>query len=83
MLTTPKQEKGVRVAIQAIYRDMEYAKSLIRWRNKPPSEQVADGVEETWTFIGDESDPEVVRAKYSNQWDSAQERGGAPEAVST
>lgn len=47
-------------AIQSIYRDLEYAKSLIKKRGTEPDELQEDN-EESWTFIGDESDPETVR----------------------
>lgn len=63
---TCMQEDGVRTAIQAIYRDMEYAKTLIKRKtfkdtttgveNEPESSN-----EESWTFIGDEGDPELIR----------------------
>lgn len=72
-----RREDGVAAAIQAIYRDLEYAKTLIRARRRasataPPDQNVAvtalqdveddlAGIEETWTFIGDESDPELQR----------------------
>ena len=46
-------------AIQAIYRDLEYAKTLIKHRTINPENDVGD--EESWTFIGDEGDPELVR----------------------
>lgn len=53
------KENGVATAIQAIYRDMEYAKSLIKRRNTNADYDLGD--EESWTFIGDEGDPELVR----------------------
>lgn len=59
MLTTA-QEDGVNTAIQAIYRDMEYAKTLVK-RHKGAHDPVADDSEETWTFVGDESDAELKR----------------------
>ena len=47
-------------AIQAIYRDLEYAKTLIKHRIVNPDHEVGD--EESWTFIGDEGgDPEPMR----------------------
>ena len=46
-----KQENGVATAIQAIYRDMEYAKSLIKQRDSPPTDVLSD---ESWTMIDDE-----------------------------
>lgn len=57
---TPK-ENGVDTAIQSIYRDLEYAKSLIKRRDgKTPDDNLEDS-EESWTFIGEENDPELVR----------------------
>lgn len=55
-----KQENGVATAIQAIYRDLEYAKTLIKNRaSNTDNDPVGD--EESWTFIGDENDPELAR----------------------
>ncbi|MCJ1471426.1 Sterol 3-beta-glucosyltransferase [Lambiella insularis] len=54
-----RTEKGVETAIEAIYRDLEYAKTLIKNPNTHPDTELGD--EESWTFIGDESDPELVR----------------------
>jgi hypothetical protein len=61
------QEHGVEVAIQAIYRDLEYAKTLIKARaagSKGSTATTLDddeftNIEENWTFIGDDSDPEL------------------------
>lgn len=55
------------VAIQAIYRDLEYAKTLIKARaagSKGSTATALDddeftNIEENWTFIGDDSDPEL------------------------
>ncbi|KAI9877309.1 MAG: Sterol 3-beta-glucosyltransferase [Pleopsidium flavum] len=55
-----RQEHGVDNAIQAIYRDLEYAKSLIKKRVTNADDE-KDDFEESWTFIGDESDPELTR----------------------
>jgi hypothetical protein len=57
----------VEVAIQAIYRDLEYAKTLIKARAASSKGSTATAldddeftnIEENWTFIGDESDPEL------------------------
>ncbi|KAK7745822.1 Sterol 3-beta-glucosyltransferase [Cytospora paraplurivora] len=62
------QENGVDTAIQCIYRDMEYAKSLIEkkaGKNAAAAERAAtsgsdgdmddDAEEESWTFIGDDT----------------------------
>ena len=54
------QEDGVGNAIQAIYRDMEYAKTMIK-RNDAQMDDAHEESEESWTFIGDESDPELAR----------------------
>lgn len=54
-------------AIQALYRDLEYARTLIKRHNRtndPAGAAMLDndlGDEESWTFIGDESDPELLR----------------------
>ncbi|KAF2101613.1 UDP-Glycosyltransferase/glycogen phosphorylase [Rhizodiscina lignyota] len=56
-----RKEDGVGNAIQSIYRDMEYAKTLVK-RRKQSYDGIADDSEETWTFIGDESDPELKRS---------------------
>lgn len=74
------QENGVDTAIKAIYRDMEYAKTIVKARataegtsrteetkhssRKSQDHSAADDladIDETWTFIGDDSDPELVR----------------------
>ena len=57
------------VAIQAIYRDLEYAKSLIKTRDSSAKGSAATAldddelmnIEESWTFIGDDSDPELKK----------------------
>ena len=74
------QERGVETGIQAIYRDMEYAKSLILRKvgkngagasgsENPTGETDADEddvQEEAWTFVGgDEPDPDMVTKKLS------------------
>lgn len=61
-ITDTTQENGVATAIQAIYRDLEYAKTLIKHRHTSNDESFGDMAdEESWTFIGDESDPELRR----------------------
>lgn len=74
-------------AIQALYRDLEYAKDLIKHRASN-SDNDAVGDEESWTFIGDESDPELVRRIAEMEplahWGKSKRpvasgRGGAPE----
>ncbi|KAL1633325.1 Sterol 3-beta-glucosyltransferase [Neofusicoccum ribis] len=58
-----REEDGVGEAVKTIYRDMEYAKSLVKWRNRPITEEdlVDDAEEEEWTFVDDDSDPELRR----------------------
>jgi hypothetical protein len=59
----------VEVAIQAIYRDLEYAKTLIKANassSKGANAAALDddefgNIEESWTFIGDDSDPELKK----------------------
>ena len=77
-LTFADKENGVQNAIQAIYRDLEYARTLIKARNAGPknastdalqSDDLAADIEESWTFIGDESDPELQRR--IREWDAS------------
>ncbi|KAI4117926.1 MAG: hypothetical protein LQ345_001918 [Seirophora villosa] len=59
-----RKENGVATAIQAIYRDLEYANTLIKHRAALASNDhdgSGPGDEESWTFIGDEADPELTR----------------------
>ncbi|KAA8893965.1 hypothetical protein FN846DRAFT_1002396 [Sphaerosporella brunnea] len=53
-----RSQNGVETAIQAIYRDLEYARSLIK---KSPAGDVPEDSEESWTFVGDESDVEHTK----------------------
>ena len=56
-------------AIRVLYRDLEYAKSLVKARVATQEAlasaaiDIDDGneIEENWTFIGDESDPELQK----------------------
>lgn len=63
-------------AIQALYRDLDYATTLIKARNAAGNHTSSpfenDGgaeEEESWTFIGDESDPDLQ--KRIQGWDKA------------
>ncbi|KAG5985551.1 Sterol 3-beta-glucosyltransferase, partial [Claviceps pusilla] len=63
-------DNGVDTAIQNIYRDLEYARSLIKrkigHRDLPDAEEDDDETEESWTFVGsDEPDPDVVTKRLS------------------
>lgn len=58
------------LAIQCIYRDMEYATSLIKRKagknEQPDAEEDEEETEESWTFVGgDEPDPDMVTKKLS------------------
>ncbi|TGJ71182.1 Sterol 3-beta-glucosyltransferase [Orbilia oligospora] len=72
-----RSEDGVQTAIQAIYRDMEYAKSLI----KNPQQEASDSAEESWTFVNrDEDDADIARRnsiKDTNSDDSSSKITGA------
>lgn len=68
------QERGVDLAIQSLYRDMEYAKSLVKRKagknqggtDEQAGADVDEEDEESWTFItGDEPDPDFVTKKLS------------------
>ncbi|KIW11227.1 hypothetical protein PV08_10527 [Exophiala spinifera] len=70
-----RKENGVQTAIQAIYRDLDYAKSIVAERASKQGVPADDSVpldegdnEESWTFIGDESDPELQR--QVQDWES-------------
>jgi sterol 3beta-glucosyltransferase len=76
------QETGVQTAIQAIYRDLDYAKSLVKARATlagvtGDADVALDeiDIEESWTFIGDESDPDLQ--KQIQDWE-APVRGRGP-----
>ncbi|KAL2415401.1 Sterol 3-beta-glucosyltransferase [Exophiala dermatitidis] len=82
-----RKENGVQTAIQAIYRDLEYAKSLIK--PSPAAQGAAasaagepdDGeeIEENWTFIGDESDLDLQRRMHD--WESPARGRGVPSSM--
>ncbi|RKF63637.1 Sterol 3-beta-glucosyltransferase [Erysiphe neolycopersici] len=57
---TIREENGVDTAIQAIYRDLDYARSLIKRRDRKLTDDVLDDSEESWTFIGEDKDAELV-----------------------
>ncbi|KAL8655593.1 MAG: hypothetical protein Q9226_002989 [Calogaya cf. arnoldii] len=74
-----RKENGVNNAIQAIYRDLEYAKTLIKHRALVTDNDVsgiANAEEESWTFIGDESDPELARRIAD--WEPMAQSGYSP-----
>ncbi|KAL8900563.1 MAG: hypothetical protein Q9192_001007 [Flavoplaca navasiana] len=73
-----RKETGVNNAIQAIYRDLEYAKTLIKHRALVNDNDAAVGEEESWTFIGDEADPDL--AKRIADWEPLAQVGYSPTA---
>ncbi|RFU73949.1 autophagy-related 26 [Trichoderma arundinaceum] len=65
-----RRETGVQTAIQSIYRDMEYAKSLIKHTDGHLETEEDEDTEESWTFVrGDEPDPDVITTKLSEGLD--------------
>lgn len=76
---TTVQEKGVEYAIQSIYRDLEYAKSLIKVKTGKNAQLDDDETEESWTFVGaDEPDPDLVTEKLSKGLGSVGTSSGKP-----
>ncbi|KAL9019480.1 MAG: hypothetical protein Q9185_003272 [Variospora sp. 1 TL-2023] len=67
-----RKENGVATAIQAIYRDLEYAKTLIKHRaalaSRDNDATGGPGDEESWTFIGDEGDPAELARRIA-EWE--------------
>ncbi|KAG0647138.1 Autophagy-related 26 [Hyphodiscus hymeniophilus] len=68
-----RKENGVDTAIQSIYRDLEYAKSLIKARGGKASDDTLEDSEESWTFIGDDNDPELIRRIHD--WEGLAQSG--------
>ncbi|ESZ94085.1 hypothetical protein SBOR_5505 [Sclerotinia borealis F-4128] len=68
-----RKEDGVDTAIQCIYRDMEYANSLIKGKEGKSVDDTLEDSEESWTFIGDDNDPELVRRIHD--WESMAHSG--------
>ncbi|RCI13258.1 hypothetical protein L249_0618 [Ophiocordyceps polyrhachis-furcata BCC 54312] len=63
-----RMERGVERAIQNIYRDLEYATSLVKCKagKNAEAEEDDDETEESWTFIGeDEPDPDMMTKRLS------------------
>ncbi|KAK6388933.1 hypothetical protein LTR65_007214 [Meristemomyces frigidus] len=73
-----RREDGVATAINAIYRDLDYAKTLIKRRTTQPAGEVDVGededAEESWTFVENDSDFDVAAARLG---DPAAARPGA------
>ncbi|KAI9830257.1 MAG: hypothetical protein M1819_005784 [Sarea resinae] len=85
-----RNENGVDTAIQAMYRDMEYARTLIKKRIGGGGKANArddgaatntvdptfDDSEESWTFVGESSDPDLSISKRIERAESGLGRGG-------
>ncbi|TKA66206.1 hypothetical protein B0A55_08625 [Friedmanniomyces simplex] len=57
-----RNEDGVATAIKAIYRDLDYAKTLIKKREvKIDGGGEVEDTEEAWTFVENDSDGDVAR----------------------
>ncbi|KAI6088336.1 glycosyltransferase family 1 protein [Hypoxylon rubiginosum] len=88
---TIRKENGVDTAIQCIYRDLEYAKSLIKSKagknaaatSSPDGTIADDSEEESWTFVdGDNIDPELVVKKSAlSQMEADANRGAMSQAL--
>ncbi|PQE26431.1 putative Sterol 3-beta-glucosyltransferase protein [Rutstroemia sp. NJR-2017a BBW] len=72
-----RKENGVETAIQCIYRDMEYAKSLIKGEDGESVDDPYEDSEESWTFIGDDEDPDLM--KRIHDWESMAQSGSLSE----
>jgi sterol 3beta-glucosyltransferase len=77
-----RAEDGVSTAIDAIYRDLDYARSLVHRKalktdafgRDGPMDAEQEMEEEQWTFVGDDSDPDLKQMQESMHWDH--EKGG-------
>ena len=71
---TDTQENGVATAIQAIYRDLEYARSLIKHRDSPVADILSD---ESWTIIDEDKSPveELPEFRSSRTFAEKQDEG--------
>ncbi|KAK5169131.1 Sterol 3-beta-glucosyltransferase [Saxophila tyrrhenica] len=59
-----RREDGVGNAIKALYRDLEYARTLVKRHGRAlegQEGQEGEEEEESWTFVDDEGDVEVIR----------------------
>ncbi|TVY57926.1 Sterol 3-beta-glucosyltransferase [Lachnellula cervina] len=70
---TIRSEDGVNTAIQSIYRDLEYAKSLIKNSDGKIPDDTLEDSEESWTFIGDDNEPDLMSRIHN--WESMAQSG--------
>ncbi|EMC95928.1 glycosyltransferase family 1 protein [Baudoinia panamericana UAMH 10762] len=65
-----RSEDGVGTAIKAIYRDMEYARTLIKKRavniKATDVDDAEDEEEESWTFVENESDVDIASLRLGD-----------------
>jgi sterol 3beta-glucosyltransferase len=69
----------VNTAIQTIYRDLEYAKSLIKNRDGKAPDDAGEESEESWTFVGDENDTDL--ASLTTRWQAMARSGTLNESL--
>ena len=60
-----RKEEGGGTAINAIYRDLEYARTLIKQTGGIDYGKEEEDTEESWTFVEDESDVDVTGSRSS------------------
>jgi sterol 3beta-glucosyltransferase len=65
-----RQENGVDNAINAIYRDLDYAKTLIRRRELRLGGGDDEDEGEEWTFVENEGDVDVIRSATASEANS-------------
>lgn len=74
-----RREDGVSTAINAIYRDLDYAKTLIKKRELPINGGDEEETEESWTFVENDSDVDVTGARDCDQIVSTTHQQRSPQ----
>ncbi|TVY40968.1 Sterol 3-beta-glucosyltransferase [Lachnellula subtilissima] len=77
---TIRSENGVNTAIQSIYRDLEYAKSLIKNSDGKIPDDTLEDSEESWTFIGDDNEPDLMSRIHN--WENMAQSGMVRSKIS-
>src|SRR5690606_29786264 len=62
-----RNEDGVKNAIQAIYRDLDYARSLVKRPSTGTDDEDDEGQSEEWTFVGNDGDDQPIRKLGESQ----------------
>jgi sterol 3beta-glucosyltransferase len=77
-----RSENGVGEAVKAIYRDLDYARSLIKKNSKANTAgvQLDDDFEETWTFVGEDSEPDSHKEGLESEVDDIRSGDGITES---